>query len=164
MAFGGAALKLFQTFLYILCFLCSGIILGIYSYFLSVEKDHSGSIPRWQKAVEGISGIGCVYTIFAVVLTCFLAGKAFFAFLAIAMDLLLTAGFVALAVMTRDGAGKCTGSNVDSPLGSGDSSSHGGFGSNGFGTGSGENVTYSASIGFACKLNKVAFAVSIIGA
>jgi len=164
MAFGGAALKLTQTFFYTLCFLCSGIILGIYSYFLSVQADRNGAIPQWQKAVEGISGIGCVYTIFAVVLTCCLGGKTFFAFLAIVMDLLLTAGFVAIAVMTRHGAGSCSGSNVNSPLGSGDSSAKGGYGTNGFGTGSGENVTYSSSIGFACRLNKVAFAVAVIGA
>jgi len=164
MAFGGAALKVTQTFFYTLCFLCAGIILGIYSYFLSVQADRNASIPQWQKAVEGISGIAVVYTIFAVVLTCCLGGKTFFAFLAIVMDILLTAGFVAIAVMARDGAQKCTGSNVDSPLGNGDASAHGSFGKNGFGTGSGENVTYASSIGFACKLNKVVFAVAIIGA
>jgi len=124
MAFGGTALKLVQTFFYTLCFLCSGIILGIYSYFLSVQADRSISIPQWQKAVEGMSGIGVVYTIFAIVLTCCLGGKAFFAFIAIVMDLLLTAGFVAIAVLTRSGAQKCTGNSVDSPLGSGDADSH----------------------------------------
>jgi len=164
MAFGGAALKLTQTFFYTLCFLCSGIILGIFSYFLSVQADRNATIPKWEKAVEGISGIGCVYTIFAIILTCCLGGKTFFAFLAIVMDLLLTAGFVAIAVMTRDGAQKCTGSNVNSPLGNGDASAHGSFGKNGFGTGNGENVTYASSIGFACRLNKVVFAVAIIGA
>jgi len=162
--FGGAALKVTQTFFYTLCFLCAGIILGIYSYFLSVQADRNASIPQWQKAVEGISGIAVVYSIFAVVLTCCLGGKIFFAFLGIVMDLLLTAGLLAIAVMTRDGAQKCTGSNVDSPLGSGDASAHGSFGKNGFGTGNGENVTYASSIGFACKLNKVVFAVAIIGA
>lgn len=54
MAFGGAALKLVQTFFYILLFCCSGIILGIYSYFLAVQADHKSGIPKWQKAVEGM--------------------------------------------------------------------------------------------------------------
>jgi len=164
MAFGGAALKLFQTFLYVLCFLCSGVILGIYSYFLSVQADRNRSIPQWQKAVEGMSGIGVVYTIFAVILTCCLGGKKFFAFLAIVMDILLCAAFVAIAVLTRDGTRKCTGNNVRSPLGNGPANSKGSFGSNGFGTGNGENVTYQSSIGFACRLNKAVFAVAIIGA
>jgi len=164
MAFGGAALKFFQTFLYALLFCCAGIILGIYSYFLAVEADRNAGIPKWEKAVEGISGIGVVYTIFAVILTCCLGGKRFFAFLAIVLDLLLMGGFIAIAVMTRDGTRSCTGNNVRSPIGTGPANSHDAFGSNGFGTGSGEHVTYKASYGFACRLNKAAFAVAIIGA
>lgn len=54
MAFGGAALKLVQTFFYVLLFCCSGIILGIYSYFLAVQADHNSGIPKSQKAVEGM--------------------------------------------------------------------------------------------------------------
>ena len=166
MAFGGAALKLFQTFLYTLCFCCSAIILGFYSYFLSIEADRNGHIPRWQKAVEGISGIGVVYTIFAVILTCCLGGISFFAFLAIFLDVLLCAGFVAIAVLCRDGVHSCTGSNVHSPLGNGAASDKGGFGTGGFGTntGSGEHVTYAVSVGTACRYNKTCFAVAIIGA
>lgn len=164
MGFGGAALKIFQTVLYILCFCCAGVILGIYSYFLSVEADRDRSIPKWQKAVEGIAGIGVVYTIFAVILTCCLGGKKFFAFLAIVLDVLLCGGFVAIAVLTRSAVHSCTGNNVQSPLGNGPANSHGSFGTNGFGTGDGENVTYSSSFGFACRLNKAVFAVAIIGA
>jgi len=160
--FGGTALKLFQTFLYILCFCCAGIILGIYSYFLSVEADRNVSIPKWQKAVEGISGIGVVYTIFAVILTCCLGGKTFFAFLAVLLDVLLCAGFVAIAVLTRDGTTSCSGNNVKSPLGNGNSKSHGI--PDDFGVGKGKNITYASTIGFACRLNKVCFAVAVIGA
>jgi hypothetical protein len=54
MAFGGAALKILQTFFYALLFCCSGIILGIYSYFLAVQSNHHSPIPKWQKAVEGM--------------------------------------------------------------------------------------------------------------
>ncbi len=35
------------------------------SYFLAVQADRNVSIPKWEKAVEGISGIGVVYTILA---------------------------------------------------------------------------------------------------
>ncbi|QDS73803.1 hypothetical protein FKW77_005931 [Venturia effusa] len=164
MAFGGAALKLVQTFFYVLLFCCSGIILGIYSYFLAVQADHDTPIPRSHKAIEGMSGIGVVYTIFAVVLTCCLGGKRFFAFLAILLDILLCGAFIAIAVLTRDGTRSCSGNNVRSPLGNGPSGERAGYGSSGFGTGSNQNVTYAASNGFACRLNKVCFAVAVIGA
>ncbi|TID24150.1 hypothetical protein E2P81_ATG02456 [Venturia nashicola] len=164
MAFGGTALKLVQTFLYTLLFCCSAIILGIYSYFLAVQADHNSHIPKWQKAVEGMSGVAVIYTIFAIVLTCCLGGKAFFAFLAIVLDLLLCGAFIAIAVLTRNGSRSCSGNNVRSPLGTGPSGSKAGYGSGGFGTGNNQNVTYSASYGFACRLNKVCFAVAIIGA
>jgi hypothetical protein len=164
-SFGGAALKLFQTFNYVLCFACGAIILGFYSYFLSVLADRNIHIPTWEKAVEGISGAGVLYTIFAVVLTCFLGGMRFFAFLAIFLDVLLCAGFVAIAVMTRHGTENCSGNNLNTPLGSGASNSKNGFGTDGFGEGgSGSNVTYSVKLGTACRYNKVCFAVAIIGA
>jgi len=46
MAFGGAALKIVQTFFYGLLFCCSAIILGIYSYFLAVQADHKVRFNR----------------------------------------------------------------------------------------------------------------------
>jgi len=111
-----------------------------------------------------MSGIGVVYTIFAVILTCCLGGKAFFAFLAIILDVLLCGAFIAIAIMCRKGATSCTGNNVQSPLGNGPAGDKAGYGSGGFGTGSNQNVTFSASYGFACRLNKVCFAVALIGA
>lgn len=159
MAFGSAALKLIQTILYGLEFCCAGIILGIYSYFLSVLADRNAPIHEWVKAVEGISGAAVVYTIFAVLLTCCLGGKTFFAFLAIVLDVLFTAGFVALAVLTRDGAHSCRG-RVQTPLGDGQSNAKQGFGSNG----QGNQITYSVSLGTACRFNTACFAVAIAGA
>jgi hypothetical protein len=157
MAVGGAALRIGSTLLYALEFCCAGIILGIYSYFLSVEADRDQSIPRWQQAVEGMSGAVVLYCIFAVLLTCFLGGKSFFALLAIIMNLLCCGAMIAIAVLTRNGASKCTG-NVNTPLGSGDASSKDGFGS------TGNEYTYSASLGSICRLNTACFAVAIIGA
>jgi biotin transporter BioY len=75
MGFGGAALKFGSTALYALEFCCAAIILGIYSYFLSVEADRDVNIPVWQQAVTGLAGAVVLYTIFAVLLTCFLGGK-----------------------------------------------------------------------------------------
>lgn len=159
MAFGGAALKLFQTVLYAIEFLCAALILGIYSYFLSILADRNAVIYTWVKAVEGVSGAAVVYTLFAVVLTCCLGGKTLFAFLAIVLDLLFCGAFVALAVLTRDGAHSCT-NRVVTPLGTGQSSSKQGFGSNG----QGNQITYAVSLGTACRLNTACFAVAILGA
>ncbi|KAJ9621996.1 hypothetical protein H2203_006877 [Taxawa tesnikishii (nom. ined.)] len=161
---GGGFLRLFQTFLYALEFCCAGIILGIYSYFLAVLADRDLPIAAWKKAVEGISGAAVVYLILAVLLTCFLGGVSFFAFLAIVLDICFAGGFIAIAVMTRHGASSCSG-NVNTPLGSGPSNSHAsGYGANGFGFGSNQNSTYAPNLGLACRLNTAAFAVSIIGA
>jgi hypothetical protein len=154
MGLGGATLKLLQTFLYALEFCCAAVVLGIYSYFLAVLSDHDVNIPAWEKAVEGMSGIGVLYTIFAVVLTCCLGGIAFFAFVAIVMDILLCAAFIGLAILTRRGANSCTGSSVHTPIGTGPSDIHGAPG----------GQRYSISFGTACRLNTAAFAVSIIGA
>ncbi|KAH8717105.1 hypothetical protein GQ44DRAFT_688299 [Phaeosphaeriaceae sp. PMI808] len=159
MAIGGAALRLFSTFLYGLEFCCAGIILGIYSYFLSVQADRDVMIPTWQKAVTGMSGGVVLYTIFAVLLTCFLGGKSFFALLAMIFDVACAGAMIAIAILTRDGASSCTG-DVQTPLGDGPSDSKEGFGSNG----QGNQITYSASLGSICRLNTACFAVAILGA
>ncbi|OCK75358.1 hypothetical protein K432DRAFT_174702 [Lepidopterella palustris CBS 459.81] len=163
MAIGGAFLKLLQTFLYAVEFCCAAIILGIYSYFLSVLADHNIGIPTWEKAVEGMSGAAVLYLLFAVLLTCFLGGRTIFAFIAIVLDILFCGAFVAIAVLTRNGAHGCSG-NVNTPLGNGDSNSKNGYGSDGFGLGHNKNVTYSVKLGTACRLNSACFAVAILGA
>jgi hypothetical protein len=159
MAIGGAILRFGSTLIYALAFCCAGIILGIYSYFLAVQADRDVTIPRWQQAVEGISGAVVLYTIFAVLLTCCLGGKKIFALLGIVLDLLCCGGMIAIAVLTRDGASSCSG-NVQTPLGDGPASSREGFGSNG----QGDQITYAASLGSICKLNTACFAVAIVGA
>jgi hypothetical protein len=159
MGFGGVALKSFQTILYALEFLCAAVILGIYSYFLSVLADRNAMIYTWVKAVEGVSGAAVLYTIFAVLLTCCLGGKTLFALIAIILDILFCAAFIALAVLTRDGAHSCK-NRVVTPLGTGQATSKQGFGS----SGQGDQVTYAVSLGSACKLNTACFAVALLGA
>ena len=75
MALGSVALKSGSTALYALEFCCAAIVLGIYSYFLSVEADRNVNISMRQQAVTGLSGAVVLYTILAVLLTCFLGGK-----------------------------------------------------------------------------------------
>jgi len=158
MAIGGAALRLGATALYALEFCCAGIILGIYSYFMAVQADRDITIPRWQQAVEGMSGVIVLYTIFAVVFTCCLGGKAFFALLALIMNVLCMGAMIAIAVLTRDGASSCTG-DVQTPLGDGPAGLKEGFEGNG-----GDQYTYSASLGSICRMNTACFAVAIVGA
>lgn len=162
-SFAGGAIRLFATFLYALEFCCAGIIIGVYSYFLAVLSNRNLNISRDDKAVEGLSGVAVVYTIFAVILTCFLGGISFFAFLAILLNVCFCGAFIAIAILTRGATQSCSGI-VTTPIGNGPSGSYSGYGSSGFGTGSGETVTYSVSLGLACRLNKAVFAVAIIGA
>lgn len=91
----GGFLRLSQTFLYLLAFLCSALIVGIYrqvssipsihlsansqlSYFLAVQADRNVKIATYEKAVEGISAIAVLFTLFAIVLTCCLGGMFFY--------------------------------------------------------------------------------------
>jgi hypothetical protein len=67
-----------------------------------------------MKAVEGMSGAAVLYTAFAVILVCFLGGITVFAFLGLLLDLLFCGAFIAIAVLTRAGAKKCSGAR--SPL------------------------------------------------
>jgi hypothetical protein len=104
-----------------------------------------------------------LYTICAVVFTCCLAGVTFFSLLALVLDVLFAAAFIAIAVLARDGADNCKGI-VQTPIGTGPAKYDPGFGTNGIGTDSGENLTYAVHYGLACRLNTAVFAVSIIGA
>ncbi|PGH07585.1 hypothetical protein AJ80_07974 [Polytolypa hystricis UAMH7299] len=156
-------IRLTNLIIRIIQFCASALILGIFSYFLAVLADHDMEIGRWMKAVEGLSGAATLYTLLASIFTLWLGGIRFFAALAMFLDLCFVAVFIALAVMTRDGAHSCTGF-VNTPLGSGDSDNHApGYGKGGFGTGAGQNLTFMPNLGFACRLQKGTFAVSIIG-
>ncbi|KAL9125746.1 MAG: hypothetical protein Q9217_005093 [Psora testacea] len=126
------------TFVRLLEFLISALILAIFSYFLAVLSNRDNAvIPRWQKAVEGMSGAAVIYTAFAVILTFFLGGITIFAFLGMALDICFCGCMIAIAVLTRAGARTC-GSVNDSPIGVGHRTS--------------------------CHLQRVVFAVAIIGA
>jgi len=137
----GGFMRAAVSFLYALAFCCAAIILGIYSYFLAFQTNRNLPIPKWEQAVEGMSGVAVIYTAFAVLLTCCLGGITFFGFLAIVIDVLMIGAFIAMAVLTDSGASSCSGT-VQTPIGNGPSN----------------------TLGEACRLNTAAFAVSIIGA
>ncbi|KZF19532.1 hypothetical protein L228DRAFT_271327 [Xylona heveae TC161] len=162
MGLGGLTLKLTATTLRCIQFLASALILAIFSYYLAVLANRDLTIARWMKAVEGMSGAAVLYTILAILFTCFLGGVTFFALVAILLDICFVGCFVAIAILTRHGVGSCTG-NVNTPLGSGPANSGDpGYGKNGFGFHHGDTVTYAPNLGQACKLEKSSFAVAII--
>ena len=65
-----------------------------------------------------MSGAAVIYTAFATILTCFLGGVTFFAFLGLVLDILFCGCFIAIAVLARGGAKSCGRVN-NSPIGPG---------------------------------------------
>lgn len=137
-------------------FCCAAIILGIFSYFLATLVNHHLHIPTWIKAVEGISALAVLYTLFALLFVCCLGGMVFFSSLGILLDICFLGSFIYLAVATRHGRSSCSGP-VDTPLGSGNTNIDNTVPS---GTG---GKTKLPSLKVACRLNKACFAVAIIG-
>jgi hypothetical protein len=161
MAFGGVFLRISSVGIRILQCLASAVILGIFSYFLAVLSDHKMPIARWVRAVEGLSGAATLYALIGSFFTICLGGIMFFGFMAMVLDVCFIASMIAIAAMTHDGIQRCWG-YVNTPLGSGQASTVVGYGTNGFGIGSNRSFTYIPSLGFVCRLQKAAFAVSII--
>ena len=159
-AFAGSALRFLTTAVYFVCFCCAAIILGIYSYFLAVLSDRGALITRDEKAIEGLSGVAVIYTIFAVILTCFLGGVRFFAFLGVVLDFCFIGAFIALAILLRDGDSSCSGV-VTTPLATGPAVD--GASGAGYSSPSGNQITYAVNQYHACKLNTACFAVAIVG-
>lgn len=146
MALGGVFLRFGQTGLRLLEFACAAIVLGIYSYFLSVLADKNMHIPTWEKAVEGMSGAAVLYTIFGILFTLCLGGVTFFAAIAVFLDILFAGCFAAIAYYSRHGANSCRGI-VNTPLGTGLSS---------------QDAPGAGTWGYVCSLNTACFAVSIL--
>ncbi|MCJ1314050.1 hypothetical protein MMC25_007730 [Agyrium rufum] len=118
MGLGGILLRFGGTIIHGLSLIASILVLAIFSYFIAVLKDDSISISQTIEAVEGISAGGVAYGIAAILLTCCLGGFSFFAFIGIVVDLLFVGGFVAIAVLNRDGSKSCSG-QVTTPIGTG---------------------------------------------
>jgi hypothetical protein len=162
MGLGGGILRFGQTGLRALELLASIVVLAIFSYYLAVLANHKLPIAQWIRAVTGISGAAVLYGFFGVFLTLCLGGIGFFAFIAVVLDICFVGCFVAVAYLTRGGAGSCSG-DVHTPLGSGPANSHApGYGQNGFGFGRGATVTYFPNLRQACRLETACFSVSIV--
>ncbi|KAJ5965141.1 uncharacterized protein N7479_005017 [Penicillium vulpinum] len=149
MGAGGVVLRFFNLGLRVLQFLDAAVILGIFSYFLAVLSRNDQHIPTWIKAVEGLAGAATAYGLLGIIFTCCLGGVAFFAFLGVALDVCFVGAMVAIAILTRDGVGNCNTGTLDTPMGTGNADD--------------ETVSKSLKFSMACTLEKVVFAVAIIG-
>ncbi|KAI4867291.1 hypothetical protein F4820DRAFT_414426 [Hypoxylon rubiginosum] len=144
----GFALKLLQWFVRGVQFCCCALVLAIFSYFLAILANRSLTIPTYTRAVEGISGIGVLYTILGLLLLCCLAGHPFTSFIAIVLDICFIGSFIYVAIATRDGASSCTGTTVNTPFGTGNAED----------LISGQHPTYRQ----ACQMQTACLAVSIV--
>ncbi|KAJ5159462.1 uncharacterized protein N7482_006466 [Penicillium canariense] len=149
MGVGGVVLRFFSLAIRVLQFLDSAVILGIFSYYLAVLARHDLAIPTYIKAVEGLAGAATLYGILGTLFVCCLGGVAFFAFLGVVLDVCFTGAMIAIAIMTRRGTQTCKGT-VDTPLGKGNADNN-------------ADTPAGTSFKMACELEKVVFAVSIIG-
>ncbi|KAJ5184122.1 hypothetical protein N7492_001738 [Penicillium capsulatum] len=147
MGIGGVILRFCSLAIRVLQFLDGAVILGIFSYYLAILTQNHQPIDTWLKAIEGLAGAATLYGLLGIVFVCCLGGVAFFAFLGVVLDVCFTGAMIAIAVLTRKGVKTCTGT-LDTPLGTGNA---------------GDNSPAKLSFGMACKLEKVTFAVAIIG-
>lgn len=148
MGAGGVILHFLTFAIRILQLLDSAVILGIYSYFLASLSQNGRPIARWMKATEGLAGAAALYALLASLLTCCLGGIPFFSVLAIILDVCFVGAMIAIAIMTRDGTQSC-GGYVSTPVGAG--------------PGYSDSTLTGVNLGLACRLEKTAFAVAIIG-
>ena len=147
MGIGGVILRFCSLAIRVLQFLDGAVILGIFSYYLAILSRNNVQIDTWLKAVEGLSGAATAYGLLGIIFVCCLGGVAFFAFLGVVLDVLFTGAMIAIAVLTRNGTSTCTGT-VGTPLGKGNAA---------------DESSAGLSFSMACKLEKVTFAVAIIG-
>lgn len=147
MVLGGVVLRLLSFTTRILQFLDAAVILGIYSYFLAVLAQHNHPIATPLRVVEGLSGAATLYSLLGILFVCCLGGVALFAFLGIVLDVCFAGAMIAIAVLTRRGTQACIGV-VTTPVGTGKATAQ---------------APANATFGFVCDLEKVAFAVAIVG-
>ncbi|KAI0119910.1 hypothetical protein GGR51DRAFT_1386 [Nemania sp. FL0031] len=143
----GLALKALQWFIRGVQFLSCAVVLALFSYFLAVASRHNINIPTWSKAVEGISGVGVLYTLLGLLLLCCLAGHPFTSAIAILLDVAFVGAFIYVAQANRGGASSCR-NTVNTVFGT-----HSAADSLGSGL---------PSFGQICRMQKAVLAVSII--
>jgi hypothetical protein len=160
---GLAGLKCLQWTFRAIEFGCSVVILAVYTYYLATMVNHSMNIPTSVKAVEGISAVGTLYTLVGILLVCCCAGHPAPSFISLVLDIALAGAYIYVAVANRDGAGSCTGSNVNTVYGSGDAGATPDGSSNGVtGVPGVSGVTQLPTFQLACQLEMACIIVSCV--
>ncbi|KAI1077874.1 hypothetical protein F5B20DRAFT_254932 [Whalleya microplaca] len=149
----GIALRLMDWFVRGAQFSCSVVILGIYGYFISILNSHGLMVDKWLRAVVGISGGAIIYTFATLVLLCFLVGHPFVATVSTFFDIIFFGGFIYIAYANRGGARSCN-AYEDTPIGMGNADDR---------LDSANGSSSSPTYRYACRLEKVTLALSIIG-
>jgi hypothetical protein len=148
----GFALKFVQWFIRGIQFCCSALVLALFSYFLATLHNHDMDIPTWVRAVEGISGVGVLYTLVGLLLLCCLAGHPATSFIAIVIDVAFIGAYIYVAIANRGGASSCSGT-VDTPFGTGDANSS---------PAAQDGLTNLPSFRQACQMESACLAVAIV--
>lgn len=115
----GFALKLLQWFNRGVQFACAGLILALNSYFLAAMSSHKITIPTRLRAVEGISGIGVLYSGLGILLVCCLAGFTLTSFIAMVLDVAFIGAFIYVATVFKEGTSSCKGNDISTVFGTG---------------------------------------------
>ncbi|KAK8035362.1 hypothetical protein PG993_010357 [Apiospora rasikravindrae] len=149
----GIALKSLQWFIRGIQFCCAALILSLFSYFLAALSNHNLTIPTWARAVEGISGVGVLYTLAGLLLLCCLAGHPVTSFIAIVFDIAFIGAFIYVAVSNRGGASSC-GNRPNTIFGTGPARDYPESHRDGF--------TKLPTYGTACRMETACLAVSIV--
>jgi hypothetical protein len=153
-AAAGMALRGLQFFIRTVTFCCAAIVLALFAYFLATLHNHDMHIGTWVKAVTGISGIGVIYTVLALLMLCCCAGRSFPSFIMMVLDVAFVGAFIYIAVANRHGASSCNG-EVDTVFGKGDADTN--VRDNGSG-----GFTALPSLRQACQMETACLAVSIV--
>jgi ABC-type multidrug transport system permease subunit len=93
----GLALKSIQWFIRFVQFCCCAVVLALFSYFLAHLHRNNQPINNNLRAVEGISGLGVLYTLLALIFLCCVAGIIFTSAIAILLDILFAGAFIYIA-------------------------------------------------------------------
>lgn len=149
---GSLGFQLLQWLLRAVQFSCSIAILGIFAYFASTLHIHDLGVPRWIRAVLGITGGAAIFTFVAMLLLCFLAGHPFVAAVATFFDLVFLGAFIYVAYASRGGARSCSGL-VNTPFGTGSAGNR---------PNESSGVIRLPTYGMACRLQKACEALAII--
>lgn len=139
----GLALKSAQWFLRFVQFCCCAVVLALFSYFLAHLHRNNLPINNHLKAVEGISGLGVLYTLLALIFLCCVAGVIFASAIAILLDICFAGAFIYVASRLGGGTRSCDANLIETPIGNG-------------------NPRADSLYSNACRMEKACLAVSII--